>query len=44
MLKDIFPNADVGYFSWSEKEFDVLHIIGIHGGLSAYAVGVLKDK
>ncbi len=43
-IKKIDSTIDISFFSWTEKDFDILHIVWIHTGINPYWIDVLKKK
>lgn len=43
-IRKIDSSIDINYFSWEEEWFDILHVIGIHGGVSPYWINAWKKK
>lgn len=43
-IKKIDSTIDISFFSWTEKDFDILHIIWIHSWINPYWIEVLKEK
>lgn len=43
-IKKIDPTIDISFFSWTEKDFDILHIVWIHSWINPYWIEVLKQK
>lgn len=43
-IKKISPDMDIWFFDWTEKDFDVLHIVGLHSSVNPYWIDVLKAR
>lgn len=43
-IKKIDSTIDISFFSWTEKDFDILHIVWIHSWINPYWIEVLKQK
>lgn len=43
-IKKLDNSIDIWFFNWSEKDFDILHIIWIHSWINPYWIDVLKSK
>lgn len=43
-IKKIDSSIDIDFFSWTEKNFDILHILWIHSWINPYWIEVLKQK
>ena len=43
-IKKINSTIDISFFSWTEKDFDILHIIWIHSWINPYWIEVLRQK
>lgn len=43
-IKKIDYTIDIDFFSWTEKDFDILHIVWIHSWINPYWIEVLKQK
>lgn len=43
-IKKIDKDIDISFFSWTEKDFDILHVIWVHGAFNPYWFDVLKMR
>lgn len=43
-IRKINNIIDIDFFSWNEKDFDILHVIWIHTWINPYWIDILKKK